>query len=451
MIAALLAALLAIVPMQVSNTLRSPDSMEVRVASLMDILRSVGFSGEGLRIAYAVAMAESSGNARAHNPDVSTGDNSYGLFQINMLGAMGPERRKQYGLNSNDDLYDPYVNAKVAYKMSNGGKNWQPWSTYKRGDYKKFLGGADVAVKNSSTSSGGGGSSGGGSVAPLARNEAAEQYGFVEGMLDAIPEMKNLFNKAVKESWTPSKFQAEVRNTNWFKTHSESERQFMVKQYGDPATAGQMWNITQGKVQQLAAAQGAYLDWSNINRIAYGIMALGWTEEKINSELSFGIAIGKTDVGGKAGQVINELKEYAYQMGWETNADNLSWGARYVVGGWRTLEDLKAEMREGAKGLYSNWAEQIDAGQTVMQLASPYLQSMSTILELPPGSVTLNDPLIKKTLQAKDPQSGANRVKQLWEFENDLRNDDRWKKTQNAQNSTMQVAHQVLSDFGFAY
>lgn len=119
------------------------------MASLRDILRQAGFSGHSLDMAYAIAMAESSGNARAFNGNVNTGDESYGLFQINMLGGMGPERRKQYGLASNDDLYDAVKNAEVAYKMSKGGTDWSPWSTFKRGDYRKFLGGGDSDVSTS--------------------------------------------------------------------------------------------------------------------------------------------------------------------------------------------------------------------------------------------------------------------------------------------------------------
>lgn len=106
---------------------------------LVDLLRSAGFSGQGLRTAYAVAMAESGGRPTAHNTNAKTGDNSYGLFQINMLGRMGPARRKQYGLSSNDDLLDPAANARVAFQMSGGGSNWGPWSTYKSGAYKKYL------------------------------------------------------------------------------------------------------------------------------------------------------------------------------------------------------------------------------------------------------------------------------------------------------------------------
>ncbi len=149
--------------------------------------------------------------------------------------------------------------------------------------------------------------------------------------------------------------------------------------------------------------------------------------------------------------MIEELREYGYQMGYTPALDKLGWAAQAIVGGEQSIQDYKSHIRSVSKGIYSQWAKQIDGGQTVMQLASPYFQSMATILELPPGSLTLDDPIIKKTLQAKDPQTGANRIKQIWEFENELRTDKRWRKTQNAQNSTMQVAHQVLADFGFKY
>ncbi|HLN76529.1 MAG TPA: NlpC/P60 family protein [Nocardioidaceae bacterium] len=116
------------------------------MADLRSILAQAGFSGQSLNMAYAIAMAESGGNARAFNGNRSTGDQSYGLFQINMLGGMGPERRRQFGLSSNDDLYDMVTNAKVAYKMSKGGTDWSPWSTFKRGDYQKYMGQSGAQV-----------------------------------------------------------------------------------------------------------------------------------------------------------------------------------------------------------------------------------------------------------------------------------------------------------------
>lgn len=106
--------------------------------SFLPYLRAAGFKGEALRNIWATSMAEGGSNNRAHNYNPATGDDSYGRLQINMLGALGPDRLKRYGLKSNEDLYDPATNARVAYEMSGGGKNLQPWSAFKNGSYKKY-------------------------------------------------------------------------------------------------------------------------------------------------------------------------------------------------------------------------------------------------------------------------------------------------------------------------
>lgn len=94
---------------------------------LADLLRLVGFEGQSLKVAWAIAMKESHGHALSHNTDERTLDNSYGLFQINMYGSLGANRREQFNLTSNDELFDPVVNAKIAYYMSNKGNNFSAW------------------------------------------------------------------------------------------------------------------------------------------------------------------------------------------------------------------------------------------------------------------------------------------------------------------------------------
>jgi hypothetical protein len=95
---------------------------------LRDILYSVGFRGERLKQAWAIVMKESTGKPRAHNDNPATGDNSYGLFQINMIGSLGPSRRDKFSLDSNKDLFNPVRNAEIAFFMSDGGKNWSAWN-----------------------------------------------------------------------------------------------------------------------------------------------------------------------------------------------------------------------------------------------------------------------------------------------------------------------------------
>lgn len=109
---------------------------------------NAGFSGGALTTAVAIALAESSGNPRAHNTNAATGDNSYGLWQINMIGAMGPARRKQFGITSNDDLFDPSTNARAAMMLYKARGGFGDWSTYNRGTYLRFVSRATQAVRD---------------------------------------------------------------------------------------------------------------------------------------------------------------------------------------------------------------------------------------------------------------------------------------------------------------
>ena len=96
---------------------------------LVDMLSAVGFKGKSLRTACAIAKAESNGRPLAFNGNVKTGDSSYGVFQINMLGELGSDRREKFDLDSNAELLNPVVNAQIALHMTKGGEDWSSWSS----------------------------------------------------------------------------------------------------------------------------------------------------------------------------------------------------------------------------------------------------------------------------------------------------------------------------------
>jgi hypothetical protein len=103
------------------------DAVSLTDRQLKELLHAVGFRGQGLVKAWAVAKKESNGRPLAFNGNVKTGDNSYGIFQINMLGMLKEGRQDKFGINFNSELLNPVINAQVAYHMSNGGKNWSAW------------------------------------------------------------------------------------------------------------------------------------------------------------------------------------------------------------------------------------------------------------------------------------------------------------------------------------
>lgn len=94
---------------------------------LKQVLELVGFKGKDLKEAWAIAKKESNGRPLAFNGDKTTGDNSYGIFQINMIGDLGTARRDKFELKTNAELFNPIRNAEIAYHMSNGGNDWSAW------------------------------------------------------------------------------------------------------------------------------------------------------------------------------------------------------------------------------------------------------------------------------------------------------------------------------------
>ena len=94
---------------------------------LVWLLEAVGFEGQDLKEAWAIAKKESNGRPLAFNGNTLTGDNSYGIFQINMIESLGDDRREKFDLDHNADLFNPVVNAQIAFHMSSGGEVWRAW------------------------------------------------------------------------------------------------------------------------------------------------------------------------------------------------------------------------------------------------------------------------------------------------------------------------------------
>ena len=94
---------------------------------LKELLSLVGFKGRDLVVAWAVAKKESNGRPLAFNGNHKTGDSSYGMFQINMIDDLGPDRRTKFDLESNAELFNPVKNAEIAYYMTSGGDDWSSW------------------------------------------------------------------------------------------------------------------------------------------------------------------------------------------------------------------------------------------------------------------------------------------------------------------------------------
>jgi hypothetical protein len=109
-------------------------------AQLRQLWIDAGGNPQAAPTAAAIAQAESGGGANSYNRNTN-GTIDRGLWQINSV----------HGTKS---TFDVMANARAAVNISNNGQNWNPWTTFTSGAYKRYLNGAP------------GGNSGGGIAIP---------------------------------------------------------------------------------------------------------------------------------------------------------------------------------------------------------------------------------------------------------------------------------------------
>jgi hypothetical protein len=103
---------------------------------------AAGFTGQGLRVAVAVGLAESAGDpaATGHNPPTAgcpAGSQDRGGWQLNDC---------HHREVSDGCAYQLDCAAAQAFRISAGGRSWDQWTTYRTGAWRRQLPAADAAI-----------------------------------------------------------------------------------------------------------------------------------------------------------------------------------------------------------------------------------------------------------------------------------------------------------------
>jgi hypothetical protein len=283
----------------------------------------------------------------------------------------------------------------------------------------------------------------------LSPEELAASYGFAYSFLNSIPELKTLFGSYVGETWTKEKFQAELRNTKWWKENSDTMRKAAQEKSTDPATWEAKLSAAKVQVMQLSAEMGAAIPQGKIGKIAEQVLKTGLDEAGLRNVLGGYITFqgnGST-LNGQAGQYEHMIKQFAFTQGVTLDKQTVKNQAQLIGRGMATEQDFKNQITNQAVSTYPGYAAQLQAGQTMMDIASPYMQQMADDLEIPFSNITLSDPLIKRALNGVN-QQGKPVGMDTVTFQNQVRNDPRWVRSSKAQDNMMSTGLKVLQDFG---
>lgn len=430
---------------------------------------------------YGMRSLESSDNWKAVGPKTKSGDRAYGKYQI--MGSNIPGWSRQYlgrsmtiqQYMSSEALQDELATAVLSsyynkYGADGAAAMWfsgspNPNSSASDGylTVRQYV--AKMNSLASKYSGGSGGSSwmpwdrnkgsGGGSTPSIDRNTLAEQYGFTAALLNSIPELKKLFDQAVSGSWSAEQFTAKLKNTNWWKTTSKTQREYILQSYNDPATWRRDRDTARFRINELGNQLGLFNVMNNpglIDFLVTGVTYHGWSDAELRYQMAnFLMSPPEGGLAGAGGEFQMKTASMAWANGVKLDQNFYTDRYRSIVKGITTESQVQQEIRNMAAAMFPGFKDQIMSGINMADIASPYLQGMSSILELNPGELDLFDPTIKNALNYKDPKTGSVGAKPLWQYEVDLRKDPRWLKTNNAREGLLGVAHKVAQDFGVLY
>lgn len=286
-----------------------------------------------------------------------------------------------------------------------------------------------------------------GTIAKLSPEEMASNYGWAYAFMKSDPEINDVFNNAVQENWTSDRFKAAVKNTEFYKNNSETTRNAMVLKSTDPATYNAQIDAAKVKVQQMATDSGAAITDSKLNDIAESVVMFSMDDAHINKTLADYITYIDGSLRGKAGIFEHNMRGYADQMGVTLNDDAYKNQAQMMARGLSTQDDFQQFIRDQSISSFPAFRDQINGGQTMKNIANPYIQMMAQNLELNPNNIGLKDPLIMSGLNGLDAQ-GNPTGRTLTQFGDLLRGDPRWRSTQQAMDKSMNVGRQVLMNMG---
>ncbi len=211
--------------------------------------------------------------------------------------------------------------------------------------------------------------------------------------------------------------------------------------------AGQVSDIRQS-VADRALALGVTLGEDEIDDVVNNALSMGISASSslVNGLIraKFSYAPGKV-LGGAAGGALAQLKATAAANGLDFDkqfgTQAQTWLSKILQG--ESPDTFKNVIRQTAKlGLPEKVGSLLDLGVDLETIYSPYKNVMSSVLEINPQTIGLDDKTLRSAI-------GPDKEMTIYDWERFLRKDPRWQYTNNARQEVSGIGLNVLQQLGF--
>lgn len=283
------------------------------------------------------------------------------------------------------------------------------------------------------------------------REAAREMYPQYYAIVRNIPEIAQLLETAINESYTPEKFQAELEQTNWFQQTSGSAREWEINSQRDPASAQRQIDEQIVRIRDLALSSfGVRLSDERLSELAEDSLRFGWSNRFLQNAIGDVATTSTTGVSQlREGYIGQQLRATANDYGISVSDATFNRWVNKVAVGQESTASWEDYAKVQAKNLFPSISERIDAGETFQEIIDPYRESAAALLEIDGGTIDFKQPDWIKAVTYMD-DKGEQRPMSFTEWNDYVRQNRSfgYEYTEQAQRRAYQVANSLANLFG---
>jgi hypothetical protein len=284
----------------------------------------------------------------------------------------------------------------------------------------------------------------------------SNRWGFAYAVINQDRALKRFFNKKVTEylrnpsGFSKEAFFLELEKQPFAQKYSTAAIEDMNFQARYPEIYRQQIDGEVEELRDITLNMGAQLDEQELYRLAQDKRRLRLTDAQVTNRLANDYLVAREGrFTGAAGNKQDQLNRWARSNGLSLSPDVVQKYVRRIAAGDMTEDDVKNDLRRTyLLGAYPAWADRIEQGFDPSEIAAPYKSKMAALLEIDEEQIDLNDSLLQRAMQGVG-ADGKPKVTPLYEFDREIRNDQRWQYTNNAKETYSGMADQLLKMFGF--
>lgn len=441
-----------------------------------EVLHGIGAPTTAANVNFIVAWAKREGGGGANNPLNTTLPFGNATDLPNNSAHVKNYASFQDGVTATIKTLEGSAYADIRQAFASGkadpSANYQGLHTWSGGGYSSLAGVNGSDWRSAPVQAGGGGSASGGGSGSFGTgnapgspagnaqfskqdiNSELDNLGLPKALINSDKGLNTVFRQIVKDQIdlsTPAgqdRAMTLFKNTKWWKARSDSQRKFDVLKVDNPGEFGRQLQQKQKDLQTAAASMGIPLNGGDLQAITQLVLRNGLDDTETRHALAQHFAYNPNGkFTGEAGLDIAGVQQIAssyYQNVSDQTLNNL---VDNLLTNNMNPQSLQDYFKQLAISKFPHLQKQLEAGQTVSDIADPYKQQMAQRLEVDPNGIKNEDPTVMKALQ-QPTGKGDFQLMPLWQYDQMLKQDPRWMQTNNARDSLMDAGTSLLRNMG---